>query len=95
MSYRTNLKAGQTTLLGEKLMLFKVLKMQSKDLLLIIVPESIRKVLFDNYHDGPSGGHMGEYKIIYRLCLWFFWTSMRKLIRDWVVVGVHCLNYNT
>ena len=68
--------------------------MQSKALSLIIFPESIRKVLFDHYHDGPCGGHMGYTKTIYRLRLWFFWTGMRELIRDWVVACTHCLSYN-
>ena len=64
LSYRKHIKAGQISLFGEKLLLFKVLKIQRKDLSLIIVPESIRKVLFDHYHGGPCGGHMGEYKTL-------------------------------
>ena len=38
MSYKTHLKASQISLFGEKLLLFKILKMQSKALSLIIVP---------------------------------------------------------
>ena len=51
-------------------------------------------VLFDHYHGGPCGGHMGEYKTLYRLRLRFFWSGMRELIRDWVAACAHCLIYN-
>ena len=71
-----------------------VLKIQSKALSLIIVPESIRKVLFDHYHGGPCGGHMGEYKTLYRIRLRFFWPGMRELIRDWVSAYAHYLIHN-
>ena len=43
MGYRPHLKAGQVVLLGNKLLLFKILKIQNKALLVIIVPEKIEE----------------------------------------------------
>ena len=95
VSYRSHLKAGRIALFGEKILLFKILKMQRKALSLIIVPESIRKTLFNYYHGIPSSGHMGKYKTLYRLRLCFFWPGIRELIQDWVVACAHCVSYNT
>ena len=94
MGYRSHLKSVQMILLSNKLLLFKVLKMQNKALSVIIVHDKIRRVLFDHYHGGPCGGYMGEYKILYRLRLRVFWTGMREKIRAWVASCAHCANYN-
>ena len=51
---------------------------------LIIVPISLRRTLFDHYHGGPSGGHMGEYKILYCLRIRYFWPGLQKEIKKWV-----------
>ena len=48
MGYRSHLKAGKVVLLGNTLLLFKILKMQNKALSVIIVPNKIRRVLFDH-----------------------------------------------
>ena len=78
MSYRSYLKKGSIVLLGEKLLLFKDIHMVNKLLSLIIVPDTLRRTLFDHYHSGPSGGHMGEYKTLYRLRMRFFWPNLRE-----------------
>ena len=84
-SYRNHIKKGHIVLLGEKLLLFKPINMDTKFISLILVPLSICRKLFDHYYAGPSGGHMGEYKTLYRLRLRFFWPGLRKMIKN----GLH------
>ena len=94
IGYMSHVKSGQVVLLGNKLLLFKVLKVQNKALSVIIVPEQLRRVLFDPYYGGPYGGHMGEFKTLYRLRLRFFWPCMRENIRAWVASCAHYVSYN-
>ena len=46
MGHRSHLKSVHIVLLGNKILLFKVLKMQNKALSVIIVPEQLRRFLF-------------------------------------------------
>ena len=59
MSYLTHLTKGNIVLLRDKLLLFKAKATNSKILSLMIIPTTIRRTLFDHYHVGPSGAHMG------------------------------------
>ena len=68
--------------------------MEDKYIRLIIVPVSLRRRLFKHYHSGPSGGHMGTYKTLFRLRMRFFWPHMREDINLWVSKCVHCISYN-
>ena len=81
-------------LLDNKLLLFKAMNMDSKIISFIIVPTSLRRTLFDHYHGGPSGGHMGEYKTLYRIRMTFFWPGLREEIKKWVAACAHCVSYN-
>ena len=38
---------------------------------IIIVPNPLRSKIFIHYHAGPTGGHMGEYKTLFRIRLRF------------------------
>ena len=68
--------------------------MQSKYITLLLVPLPLRRKLFSHYHAGPSGGHMGYYKTLFRLRLRFFWPSMREEIKEWVKRCAHCVAYD-
>ena len=46
------------------------------------------------YHAGPSGGHIGEYKILYRIRLRFFWPKLHEDIKQWIKNCTHCIAYN-
>ena len=94
MGYRQNLKKGLIGLVGNKLMLFKSLVMNTKYVGLIIVPISLRRTLFDHFHASPCGGHMGVYKTLYRLRMRFFWPGMRENIKGMVSRCAHCIAYN-
>ena len=93
-SYHSFLKAGHIQTMHGKLVLFKPIQTNSKYIGLIIVPEPLRHRLFSHYHAGPSGGHMGEYKTLYRMRSRFFWPKMRNDIKTWVKGCPHCVSYN-
>ena len=62
IKYHIILKRRQLQMLNNRLVLYKPVMMNSKYLELIVVPQSLRKRLFKQYHSGPMGGYMGEYK---------------------------------
>ena len=91
-SYMPSIKKGNIVLLGDKLLLFKAMNMDSKIISFIIVPTSLRRTLFDHYHGGPSGGHVGEYKILYHIRMRFFWPGLMEEIKKWVAACAHCVS---
>ena len=93
-AYHAALKVGHIQPIGGKLVLFKAILADTKYIGLIIVPLNLRKPLFDHYHAGPTGGHMGEYKTLYRLRARFFWPKMREDIKSWAKGCAHCQSYN-
>ena len=70
--------------MGDKLVLFKPINMAPKYITLIITPASLCRSIFGHYHAGPSGGHMVEYKTLFRLHLQLFWPGIREVIKVWV-----------
>ena len=50
----------------------------------IIVPLSLRRIIFNSVHALLATDYMGEYKTLYRLKLRFFWQRIRANIKDWV-----------
>ena len=78
MGYHLPLRKILMHILGGKLVLSKPVDMNSKYITLLVVPLLLRRKLFSHYHAGPSGGHMGEYKTLFRLRLRFFWPIMRE-----------------
>ena len=65
--YRALVKVGLVHLLNDRLVYYKPIMDNRRCIWLIIVPEGLRRQLFNHYHAGPSGGHMGEYKTLYRM----------------------------
>ena len=91
--YRQHLKKNLIHIMGDKLVLFTLVNMQSKYVCLTILPQALRMKLFSHYHTGPSGGQMGAYKTLFRLRLRFFWTTMRDDIKLCVKYCAHCVAY--
>ena len=83
-AYRVSLKDNTIQLVNKKLVLFKPILANHRHGMLIIVPISLCRKLFSHYHAGPSSGHMGEYKTLYRIRLRFFWPKLREDIKQWV-----------
>ena len=94
-AYHDSLKTGHIQHMRGKFIFYKSIQANARYIGLIIVPRSLRKPLFSHYHAGPSGGHMGEYKTLYRMRSRFFWPKMREDIKAWVKGCAHCQSYNT
>ena len=95
VEYRSHLKEHLISMLHDKLVYYKAIFKHVKYIGLIIVPLSLRRVIFSHYHAGPSGGHMGEYKTLFRIRMRFYWPGMRKDIKLWVKICGQCVAYNT
>ena len=76
--YRVPLKDNTIQIVIKKIVLFKPILANHQYIMLIIVPLSLRRKLFRHYHAGPSSGHVGEYKTLYRIRLRFFWPKLRE-----------------
>ena len=92
--YHTFLKQNLIGILHRKLVLYKPIFRHKRYVTLIIVPETLRRKIFSHYHAGPSGGHMGEYKTLFRIRMRFYWPGIRKNVKDWVKCCAHCCAYN-
>ena len=77
-------------ILEDKLVYYERTLTSSSCILRIVVPSFLRRDLFSAYHASSTGGHMGEYKTLYRLKFRFFWPRMRKDIKAWIKVCAHC-----
>ena len=60
VDYCSNLKIHHIGLLHDKLILYKPVSKYIKYVGLIIVPTTLRRLIFSHFHAGPSDGHMGE-----------------------------------
>jgi hypothetical protein len=60
-------------------------------LLLIIVPSSLRRLIFDVFHGSPIGGHFGVYKTLFRIRMRFFWPRCCQDVVDWIRECAHCI----
>jgi hypothetical protein len=60
-------------------------------LLLIIVPTSLRRLVFSIFHGSPIGGHFGVYKTLFRIRMRFFWPRCHQDIIDCIKEYPHCI----
>ena len=58
--FHQHLKGDCIRMLHNKLIIYKPIFKDIKYIGLIIVPTSLRRVIFSHYHAGPSGAHMGN-----------------------------------
>ena len=82
--YHFPLKEKRIKIVNDKVILFKPILTDHHHVMLIVVPILLRRKLLSHYHAGPTGGHMGEYKTLYRVRLRFFWPKLREDIKEWV-----------
>lgn len=94
VEYRQRLLSNRIQLIHDKLVLYKPIFKDIKYVGLIIVPSDLRRKIFSHYHAGPSGGHMGEYKTLFRIRMRFFWPGIRRDIKFWVKSCAYCCAYN-
>ena len=93
--YHQKLRDGEIDLFQGKLIHNKCIFPKTKYIALIIVPMSLRQRIFDYYHSGPLGAHMGEYKTLSRIRLRFTWPQLRTDIKSMLQTCAHCQAYNS
>ena len=52
----------------------------------IVVPISLRRIIFNLMYATPISGNMREYKTLNRIKLRFFWTRLRSDVSDWIKI---------
>ena len=82
--YKTALKEVGTQISNGKLVLYNPIPPNHQYVALIFIPQSLRSTDFSHLHTGPSGGHMGGYKTIYRMQLRLSWDKLREDVKQWV-----------
>lgn len=58
---------------------------------LLVVPESLRKEILLQTHDGPLGGHFGFKKTFEKIKIHYWWPLMYTQIQDWCATCDSCL----
>ena len=91
--YHPHLKSHHINILHGKLILYKAIFKHVKYVGLIIVPLKLRRLIFSHFHAGPSGGHMCEYKTLFRIRMRFWWPGIRNDIKLWVKNCGQCVAY--
>ncbi|KAJ8951776.1 hypothetical protein NQ317_010589 [Molorchus minor] len=59
----------------------------------LVVPMCARKRIMTQYHDEPSAGHYGYERTLQKISKRYYWTGMRKYIRDYVKDCIDCIRY--
>ena len=72
VAYRHGIANKLFQMLEAKLVYYEKTLTYTSCILRIVVPSSLRRDLFSSFHASPAGGHMGEYKTLYRLKVRFF-----------------------
>ena len=56
----------------------------------LVLPQAIRRALFDQTHAGPLAAYLGAEKTLAQLKQYYFWPHMRKDIETWYRQCVDC-----
>ena len=91
VTYRRATAKNLLCIINNSLVYLESISISSNHLCRIVVPLSLRRVIFDAMHTSPIVGHMGEYKTLYRIKLCFIWHRIRKDIKVWVKQRPHCM----
>ena len=81
VTYRRVIAQNLLCIINDILVYLEPVALSSNYLCRIVVPLSLRCVIFDAMHSSPATCHMGEYKNPHRIKLRFIWHRMRKGIK--------------
>ena len=93
--YHQKLWDGKIDLFHGTLIHNKCIFPKTKYIACIIVPISLHQRIFDYYHSGPLGAHMGEYKSLPCIRLHFTWPQLWNNIKSMLQACAHCQAYNS
>ena len=70
-AYRTAIARNLLGLLEGRLVYYEPIATATNHICRVVVPTSLRRIIFNLIHATPIAGHMGEYKTLYRVRLRF------------------------
>ena len=70
--YRHALRENRVVFRNDRLLLFTTTSSTTKSLCLIIVPDSLRQLVFFAYHASGTGAHMKEFKTLLLIQMYYF-----------------------
>ena len=56
-----------------------------------VVPQSVVGQILHSLHSGPSGGHMGITRTLYRIKQRFFWPKMQECVKNYITSCSECM----
>ena len=90
-AYRTAITCNLLGILEGRLVYYEPIATFTNHICRIVVPISLRCIIFDLMHATPIASHMEEYKSLYRIKLRYFWPSLRSDVADWIKQCAHCI----
>ena len=90
-AYRTDIARNLLGLLEGRLVYYEPIATTTNHICRIVVPTSLRRIIFNRMHATTIAGHMGEYKTLYRVRIQFFWPRLRSDVSDWIKQCDHCM----
>ena len=81
-AYRTVIARNLLGFLGDRLFYYEPIATVTNHICRIVVPLSLRRIIFDLMYTTPIAGHMGEYKTLYCIKVRFFWPRLRSDVTD-------------
>ena len=94
VGYKTALKDDRIYILNKNLVLYKPILTKDRIVALIIFPKYLIQKIFRDFHARPNGGHMGEYKTLYRIRLFLSWPGLREDVKKLVKGCAHYISYH-
>ena len=79
VTYRRAIAQHLLCIINDRLVYVEPVTVSSNHLCRIVVPLSLRRVIFDAVHASSDVGHMGEYKNMYRIKLRFFGIACERI----------------
>ena len=79
VTYRRAIAQNLLCIINDRLVYIKPVTVSSNHLCRIVVPLSLRRVIFDALHVSPAADHMGEYNTLYRIKIRFFGIACEKI----------------
>ena len=89
--YMMHLREDRVRFLGGKLVCHIPVGGENRFVCVLLVPNALRRILFEAYHASGTGGHLGINKTLIVLRLRFLWPKMRAQIIAWVKVCLTCV----
>ena len=81
-AYRTAIARDLLCILEDRLVYYGPIATITNHICRIVVPTSLRRIIFNLMHATLVAGHMGEYNTLYRIRLRFVWPRLRSDVSE-------------